>query len=354
MSLQKSASLLSDPITEALEQLNLGSLLASSQIDARVAAAERTKNQALLEPRAPAASAPVPSSGATVSSQAALNSISDLQQVPDVARSSAAAVPSVLNGIFGTPNADDITGTAQADAINGLQGNDTIRGANGNDIIVGNLGDDVISGDHVPSQTTVSNDTIYGGAGNDKLFGRIGQDNILGGTGNDQLFGGSGLDRLIGGSGDDQLFGGIVPGDASFNPNPDGRDLLVGGAGSDFLDGGAGNDYINGSNNDAKGAGELDLLTGGSGRDAFVLGTRAGAYYTQGGASQDFGLILDFEQGDFVWLFGDASEYVLGYDAAENSTALGYLASGSFELVGVFAGVELSDAALTNGTFQYL
>ena len=260
-----------------------------------------------------------------------------------------------LNRIIGTPGADDITGTVElADFIDGRQGNDIMRGDNGNDYLIGGNGDDIISGDHVPSRTTESNDFINGQTGNDELYGRIGNDIIKGGEGNDKLFGGSGEDRLFGSAGDDLIFGGIVEGDRSFNPFPDGKDFLTGGAGNDFLDGGAGDDTVNGTSYLSKGAGEVDLLTGGQGRDTFVLGDRRNAYYTQGGANQDFAIILDFEVGiDRIRLHGSASDYVLGYDSTENATALSYLGGGGYEFVGVFADQDISGLSLDSSSFRY-
>ena len=372
-----------EPIKLVPQQFELKNVLPQdldSRINASVASANQTKNRSSADIFSPAPPVVKPT-GEKISAKDALNSISKASGVFEVQESLDAledeASPSFkvskiarqpifgfnnrsrfsplpLNLIWGTPGADDITGTGQTDFINGLSGNDTIRGANGDDIIFGGSGDDIISGDHVPSQTTQSNDIIFGGSGADKLFGRIGEDRLLGGNGDDQIFGGSGRDRLSGGNGDDQLFGGIVPGDASFNPDPDARDVLAGGKGNDYLDGGLGDDYLNGSSNAAKGAGEIDLLTGGLGNDTFVLGTSAGAYYIQGGASQDFAIVLDFEQGDRVRLNGDSSQYVLAYDATEGSTALGYLGSGNFELVGVFADVDLSNTSLDSSAFQYV
>ena len=65
--------------------------------------------------------------------------------------------------------------------------------------------------------------------------------------GDDIISGYGGADTLLGNGGDDQLFGG------------EGADSLSGGAGSDFLFGGP------------RGAGDLDILTGGPGADAFLL-----------------------------------------------------------------------------------
>jgi len=113
---------------------------------------------------------------------------------------------------------------------------------------------------------------VYGGSGNDIANGGSDDDVLYGDTtnsfvnnpgfspflpdlapydtsrdGNDILAGYGGNDALSGDGGDDQLFGG------------DGSDILLGGDGSDFLYGGP------------RGAGNLDLLTGGGGADAFTL-----------------------------------------------------------------------------------
>jgi RTX calcium-binding nonapeptide repeat (4 copies) len=354
--------------------LDLKSLLIP-QVSDRIAAAEATKNQVLTFEQVPAPPATTQSSG-TISSKDALTpavgaEITRAEGTTNPALLPSAALPAIptlasrtaasrsfaplFNSIVGTPNNDDITGTDKNDYINGLQGDDTLRGGNGDDIVLGAEGNDIISGDHVPEQTTRSNDILLGAQGNDKLFGRIGDDTLLGGDDIDQLFGGSGRDLLYGGNGNDQLFGGIVEGDKSFNPFPDGADRLIGGGGDDYLEGGIGSDYLDGSDATLRGAGEQDILTGGEGADTFVLGSRAGAYYIQGGARQDFALMIGFEQSsDKVRLNGNASQYVLAYDSAANSTALGYLGSGSFELVGVFSDQDLSTMSLTSSTFQYV
>ncbi len=327
-----------------------------------LAAAEAARNQLLYFEQAPAPAASKPS-GMSISSRAALpiESPAEISAVGAVVGGAIAPSPtgnaapaSVLNKILGTANDDDITGTALDDAIYGLQGNDKLRGGNGNDVVYGGAGNDIISGDHVPEQTSVSNDSLFGEKGDDKLFGRIGNDTLRGGDGNDQLFGGSGSDRLRGGKGNDQLFGGIVAGDLIFNPFPDENDNLVGEAGNDYLDGDAGNDYLLGTDATARGAGELDILLGGSGNDTFVIGDAISAYYTQTGATQDFALIQDFALGDKIRLHGNASQYVLSYDSVENSTALGYLGNGGFDLVAVFSAQDLSAMSLTSSTFQYL
>jgi hypothetical protein len=330
------------------------------QLKDRIAAAETSKNQILDFEQAPAPAPSKPSGGTIARREATpFERVAAVSAAPNVAATSRARIAAVappLPKILGTANDDDITGTAQDDAVYGFAGNDKLRGGDGSDVLYGGLGNDIISGDHIPAQTTSSDDYLSGEQGDDKLFGRIGYDTLLGGDGNDQLFGGGAGDILQGGSGDDQLFGGIVAGDLSFNPFPDESDNLVGGSGNDYLDGDVGNDYLLGTDSIARGAGELDILTGGGGSDTFVIGDKLSAYYTQGGASQDFALILDFSvaQSDRLRLYGNASQYVLGYDSVENSTALGYLGSGSFELVAVFSGQNLSTTSLTSSVFQYL
>jgi hypothetical protein len=45
---------------------------------------------------------------------------------------------------------------------------------------------------------------------------------------------------------------------------------------------------------------------------------------------------------------------VLSYDSTANSTALGYLGNGSFDLVAVFSAQNLSAMSLTSSAFQYM
>ncbi len=308
----------------------------ATQVQARLAEAEAIKSRTAPDADAPK-SQPLPE-------------MSSRSGAP-VARSSAGP-----NLIVGTNGDDDITGTLINDEIRGFNGNDKMRGDNGDDIIKAGNGDDVMSGDHVPSRTTQSNDTLYGQNGNDQIFGRIGDDKLYGQNGNDQMFGGSGADRLIGGSGNDQLFGGVVSGDASFNTGAEGRNVLVGGSGNDFVEGGTQRDIIWGTDVNAKGAGEFDILIGGGGNDLFILGDRNTAYYTQGGPNQDFGLIVDFSasEGDRIRLHGNASQYVIGYNSADNSTFIAYTANSPFELVGSIAGQDLSGVGTSSNIFQYV
>jgi hypothetical protein len=63
---------------------------------------------------------------------------------------------------------------------------------------------------------------------------------------------------------------------------------------------------------------EIDRLTGGAGKDLFVLGNYDTAFYVNGGAS-DYALITDFSDGDRIGLSGARADY----DLRDTSTRLG-------------------------------
>jgi Ca2+-binding RTX toxin-like protein/endonuclease/exonuclease/phosphatase family metal-dependent hydrolase len=149
-----------------------------------------------------------------------------------------------ISGIGGD---DELVGSAFGDVLEGGEGNDRLYGNDGDDQLSGNAGEDVIEGG-------LGSDTVSGGDGNDKLYGlsetmprlsaaqlsvaALNRDTIEGGNGNDTLEGGLGNDHLNGGTGIDVL---------------DGKD------GNDYLDGGRDVD--------------VDVLTGGAGRDTIVRWT---------------------------------------------------------------------------------
>jgi Ca2+-binding RTX toxin-like protein len=56
-------------------------------------------------------------------------------------------------------------------------------------------------------------------------------------------------------------------------------DWLIGAGGSDTLSGGGGSDRLTGMSTSERGVGEIDILTGGSGKDTFILGTGGQAHY---------------------------------------------------------------------------
>ncbi|AFY79638.1 subtilisin-like serine protease [Pleurocapsa sp. PCC 7327] len=249
------------------------------------------------------------------------------------------------NEIIGTEGDDVITGTNRRDRISGLGGNDIIQALAGRDEIFGGDGDDLITADE-------GNDTVEGGAGRDRIFGNDGddllkgnggRDNILGGDGNDSIEGGAGNDRLLGESGDDTILGNAGQdtldggeGKDSLNGGTDndlifggkgedslvgeaGADSLTGGASNDSLDGGAGSDRLVGVDPSASyGAGELDVLTGFSDSDTFVLGDASRVFYSDGDplttGESDYALISDFDSSqDIIQLHGAIAQYDLDF-----------------------------------------
>lgn len=158
--------------------------------------------------------------------------------------------------------------------INGTDFNDNgidkkkLVGTNENDSIHGKAGNDILSG-------LDGRDLLYGGAGNDVLDGGDGYDDLKGAAGNDTLYGDGGADHLYGGFGNDYLVGGRSD------------DFLYGGTGNDILLGESNNDYLVGY---SFGQNEFDTLTGGTGKDTFLLDDGKSLYYLGNG----YATITDF------------------------------------------------------------
>lgn len=108
------------------------------------------------------------------------------------------------------------------------------------------------------------------------IYGRDGNDTLVGGPKSDRLYGENGHDALYGGQGGDTLEGGF------------GNDLLVGYGGA---------------------SGEVDVLTGGAGRDRFVIGdSYSGDFYKGAGHA----IITDFRwQDDKIQISGRFQDYRL-------------------------------------------
>jgi beta propeller repeat protein len=299
------------------------------------------------------------------------------------------------NEIIGTEGNDDITGTNRRDRISGLGGNDVIQALAGKDQILGGNGNDLIAAGH-------GNDTVEGGAGNDQisgnddddlLKGEAGRDNILGGDGNDTLNGGIDKDRLLGQAGEDNLVGekgndtldggegndalnGGADQDSIFGSRGNdslvgetGADSLTGGLGNDSLDGGAGNDRLVGvdpvvaGSGGGFGAGEVDVLTGLSGSDTFVMGDKNRVYYSDGDSittgESDYALITDFNASqDFIQLHGAIEQYSLDFYTVNGGRVDAALIfdpgnSARGELIGILQNVS-SDLSLTNSAFAFV
>ncbi|MEL6232030.1 MAG: CAP domain-containing protein [Cyanobacteria bacterium J06627_3] len=210
-------------------------------------------------------------------------------------------------------NKSSVRGTSRADKIVGGKASQRIFGKAGNDEIKANKG----------------NDTVYGDQGADKLFGNSGNDKLFGGSGNDHVVGGTGNDRLLGGTGNDRLVGG------------DGNDVLQGAW--------------------RKTAPEKDVMTGGKGRDTFVLGTTSGTLYDDGKSGSmglsNYALITDLKvsQGDKIQLSND-HDYRLGSapKGVESGRAL-YIDNGAGqkdELIAVIQGS--GNISLNSSTFKFV
>ncbi len=93
------------------------------------------------------------------------------------------------------------------------------------------------------------------------------------------------------------------------------NDTILGLAGNDTLNGSEGNDILQGSSLTT--AGEIDILTGGTGSDTFVLGTPARVFFDDGNDTSDgtgdYALITDFNPNvDVIQLGWSKDNYILG------------------------------------------
>jgi hypothetical protein len=183
------------------------------------------------------------------------------------------------------------------------------------------------------------NNLLVGNGQNNSADGAQGDDIILGKGGNDRLKGGTGNDRIEGGDGQDVLAG------------DQGADLLVGGAGNDTLLGGDNSDRLIGVNLNMTrpGEGEIDQLTGGTGDDRFILGSRSQVFYTDQGTGSvnrnGYALVTDFSDRDTIQLHGEALQYRLKPTSGTLPTGTGIYLSfdGKSELIGIIQGAaELS------------
>lgn len=167
----------------------------------------------------------------------------------DLSRSSGQIVDDGFGSTDTAISIEGVDGSPHADQLQGSAGNDELRGFLGNDQIVGGDGDDVLVGEKYFDGTEAGDDRLTGGGGNDILVGDYRFSPSAPG-GNDSLNGGSGHDYLEGGPGDDDLDGG------------DGADVLNGGVGVDILTLGTGLDLVTGELRELNGDHIVDIAFG--------------------------------------------------------------------------------------------
>ena len=209
-------------------------------------------------------------------------------------------------------NGSRSTETANTEAPEVRPGEETLNvieeNNESNSRLFGGTTDIVVPGIGLNGKTldgTEKNDILKGGKLDDILRGQGGNDILRGYSGDDQLVGAQGHDRLYGHKGNDQLVGGH------------GNDRLRGGYGDDILVGGNDSDILVGAGSVIQSKNTVDILTGGSGRDTFVLGNRGGIFYnneTKLGSPglEDYAQITDFNKNeDSIRLKGRANLYVM-------------------------------------------
>jgi Ca2+-binding RTX toxin-like protein len=206
--------------------------------------------------------------------------------------------------ITGTPSADYLvvtsgsgSGSVTLDAGNG--NNTLLGGAGSRDLLVGGTGNDSIAG--------TGNDTLRGGGGTNTY--------VVSSTSN--LISDEGTGSVILSSVPFSLASSLVSGVHSLVYTGLSPAMLTGSVQSDSLRVRMGNDTLSGCPAGPNpGRGQIDTLTGGSGADLYVLGTKAGgAFYRSGGSpgNQDYAQITAFTVSqDRLQLAGKKSDYVLG------------------------------------------
>jgi Ca2+-binding RTX toxin-like protein len=283
-------------------------------------------------------------------------------QLPDTddRESYGAGAQSVRGGagndqISGGEGDDQLHGQAGNDTLDGQAGSDVIDGGGGNDLIVGGYGDKELAGsyDHDIGKldfSAAARGLAFSGADNQN-----GGSNVLGtlisGFEQVEFLGGAFADRIVGFTGADTLNG------------AGGNDVIDGGpGGGNLLDGGAGDDTIHIRNS--------DRVTGGVGRDRFILEADDNASLAGGGSAAARGfaaaplgpvvkevVLTDFSADDVLdisELLTDASDPFLSgllrLEARGGDTVLVLNDGGDAVVVATFSGVQ--PAALKAANFS--
>jgi Ca2+-binding RTX toxin-like protein len=231
--------------------------------------------------------------------------------------------------ITGTEGADVIFGTPGDDDIFALAGDDTILGTRGNDIIDGGAGFDTVDYSDIGAPITLlprgfyQDGSFMGGQliNVERIIGGVGQLNkIDGSTGSGPVAfdidlqanrlsingipGASPLTFVV-----ENFVNAVGTSNADTILGSNASNTLAGGAGNDVLKGAGGADVLTGTSSLARGVGEVDNLTGGTGVDRFILGDASGAFY-KGQGNSDFARITDFSFGEQIQL-GSGDTYRL-------------------------------------------
>jgi Ca2+-binding RTX toxin-like protein len=178
---------------------------------------------------------------------------------------------------------------------------------------------------------TSKRDEVYGGTDDDIFYTGAGDDFVNAGGGNDDINVDDGNDTVDAGDGDDTIDAG------------EGNDELRGNRGGDSLIGGGGDDILVGT--DSLQEKELDILTGGTGADKFVLGDMKSGFYRDtpvfnpsgNGDSIDsgFAVITDFNSDeDLIVLHGADNRFQGDYYLRQIGSDL------SASIIGIFSGKE--------------
>lgn len=223
-----------------------------------------------------------------------------------------------IENVSGTAYADTLTGDSNDNWVWGEGGDDVLSGGAGNDLVETDIGNSVMDGgsgvdtagfqgmDGFTSGVSVSlalqgsAQTVAAGssmilANFENLTGTLHDDVLTGDSGANVLAGNSGNDSLTGGAGDDTLYGdGRIAvddhGTGGSGPITTTSDAGLSSPaiftdGNDTLDGGRGDDRLYGGGGD-------DVMTGGHGRDEFVI---------QAGSGHD--VVTDFSKGQDTIVF---------------------------------------------------
>ncbi|MBD2443165.1 hypothetical protein H6G25_08115, partial [Dolichospermum sp. FACHB-1091] len=231
------------------------------------------------------------------------------------------------------------------DTINGGAGNDTINTGLGIDSADGGAGDDLLIVDYSIGDTGSGMDlSTYAGA--EGFYGTAYRTNLSTGQYLDRVdFSGINRFQITGTSQNDTITTGS------------GNDTINGGAGNDTINGGTGNDTIDGVNGTllTPGLGEIDVLTGGTGSDRFILGNATKVYYDDGNTltngSNDYADITDFNIGDIIQLQGTSSNYLLAVVGVDTQILINKPGTELDELIGIVR--NQTGLSLTSSNFAY-